>query len=356
METRKMAAEKRNKFIVQTVQLADRLAADIRRRNLKPGETYLTAQEASRYLGVAGASANRALQLLEKRKIIRRSQRRGAVVLEPPRPGGLAIDHVHFLVHDKYYRTEGVGGDGILLGIQSELPTSIVSHCFLSSENEVRLVAKQIEHALTEKTTDAFVMVRASYDVQRMVAESGLPAIVFGNVYEGIDGLSQIDRDHETAIRLVADYFRQQGRTRLVVLMRQQVMPGDHLALDALLQTPSFSTTLRFTPSEDEHIEAVVRSLLLQSDAPNAFLCQTIRQAECVEQVRRDLKLPKENLDVVVLTTYLKPGEETSFPYVVQCSTAEETGRRFGILLLKRAAGKPPTHEVIPVKLVVPKQ
>ncbi|MDR2756090.1 MAG: hypothetical protein LBC20_10310 [Planctomycetaceae bacterium] len=67
-----MALDKTSKFLTRTVQLADCLAADIRNRNLKPDETYYTALEAARFLGVAGAAANRALQLLEKRRMIQR--------------------------------------------------------------------------------------------------------------------------------------------------------------------------------------------------------------------------------------------------------------------------------------------
>ena len=349
-----MTTKKQSKFIVQTVQLADRLATDIRSRNLLPGETYLTAQEASRYLGVAGAMANRALQLLEKRKIIRRSQRRGSIVLEPPKPESFVIDRVHFLVHGQYYRTEGVGGDGILRGIQSELPTSSVSHCFLSTESEIGQVTKLIERALAEETTDGFILVRASYDVQQMVAKSGLPAIAYGSVYQGIEGLSQIDRDHTMAVRLVTEYLRNRRRTRLAVLMRQVVLPGDHLVLDALLQEPFFSTTFRFMPSEEEHIETVVRSMLNRTERPHAFLCQTIRQANCVERVRCDLNIAAKDLDIVVLSTYLKPGEETPFSHIVLGATTESTGRRFGTLLSELAKGKPPTYERIPVNFVVP--
>lgn len=346
-----MALDKKSKFLAQTVQLADRLAADIRNRKLKPGETYYTALEASRFLGVAGATANRALQLLEKRRIIQRSQRRGAIVLEPLPPNASGIDHVHFLVHDKYYRTEGIGGDGVLLGIQSELPTSSVSHCFLSPENEISQVSNLIDRSLAEETTDAFVLVRASYDAQRMIAQSAIPAVVYGSVFQGINHFSVIDRDHAAAIQLTTDYLQKRGRKRVAVLMRHQVMAGDHQTFDALLNQSPFSLTLRFTPQENEAIEAETYSILNHSEKPDAFLCHTLRHAECVDRVRRGLKI--SDLDIVVLSTYLKQGETTQFPHIVIDSDPETLGRRLGVLLLNRVAGIQ-TRETLPVRFVQP--
>jgi DNA-binding LacI/PurR family transcriptional regulator len=346
-----MTLDKKSKFLTQTVQLADRLAADIRNRKLKPGETYYTALEASRLLGVAGATANRALQLLEKRRIIQRSQRRGAIVLDPLPPNASGIDQVHFLVHDKYYRTEGIGGDGVLLGIQSELPTSIVSHCFLSPENEISQVLNLIDHSLAEETTDVFVLVRASYDAQRIIAQSAIPAVVYGSVFQGINHFSVIDRDHVGAIKLITDYLRKRGRKRVAVFMRYQVMAGDHQTFDALLNQSPFSLTLRFTPQENEAIEAETHSILNGSEKPDAFLCHTLRHAECVDRVRRELKIA--DLDIVVLSTYLKRGETTHFPHIVIDSDPEALGRRLGVLLLNRVAGIQ-TQEILPVKFVLP--
>ncbi len=348
------AGEKQNRLLARTVQLADRLVADIRCRNLEPGDSYMTAQEASRFLGVAGAAANRALQILEKRRIICRSQRRGAIILEPPKPECLSIDHVHFLVHDKYYRTEGVGGDGVLLGIQDALPTSIVSHCFLSSENEVSQVTRLIEQAYAEESTIAFVMVRAPFAVQQMISASGLPAVVYGSVYDGVPELSQIDRDHAGAVRLAVEFLQKRRRTRLAVLLRQQIMPGDFLTLDALTELSGFALTLRSLPSVDENIEAVALSILSRSEPPDAFLCQTARQAECVERIRRQLNISSSGVDIAVLTTYLKSGEEIPFPHIELDIDPEETGRRLGKLLLERASGNPPTRVVLPVRLAVP--
>ena len=343
--------EKQKKFLSLTSTLADRLMADIRDRGLQLGETYMTSHEAAKFLGVAGASANRALQLLEKRKVIHRAQKRGCVILEPPERGKRLIDQVHFLVHDKYYRTEGIGGDGILFGIQSVLPTSTVSHCLLSQENEPQQISNLIERSLRQETSDAFVLVRASYAVQLMIAKSGLPAIVFGGLYPGITELGQIDRDHQQAAKLVIDYLRKMNCQRLAVLMRQEVLPGDYPTLDGLHES-GMDLTLRFIPSEDDCIKAVAETLLERQNRPDAVLCHTKRHAECVDQIRRKLKIPAKQLPIVVLTAYLKRGENLPFPHIAQDSDPETIGQRIGELLRSRVSMDTLVLESVPVKLV----
>lgn len=345
------STEKQKKRLSLTSTLADRLMVDIRDRGLQPGETYMTSQEAARFLGVAGASANRALQLLEKRKVIHRAQKRGCVILEPPEQGKRVIDQVHFLVHDKYYRTEGIGGDGILFGIQSVLPTSTVSHCLLSQEAEPRQISNLIDNSLRQETTDAFVLVRASYTGQQMIAKSGLPAIVFGGLYPGITELGQIDRDHQQAAKLLIDYLREKNCRRLAVLMRQTVLPGDHPTLDCLHKSRLDLTTY-FTPMENDCIDAVAAQLLDGPELPDGVLCQTTRYAECVDEIRRKRKIPTKQLPIVVLTAYLKKGERLSFPHIELDFDPEMIGQRIGQLLLNRVSTNAPVHECVPVKLV----
>lgn len=345
------SAEKQNKILGLTSTLADLLMADIRNRGLQPGDAYMTSHEAARFLGVAGASANRALQLLEKRKVIQRAQKRGCIVLEPPEPGKQPIEQVHFLVHDKYYRTEGIGGDGILFGIQSVLPTSTVSHCLLSQENEPQQVSKLIERSLRQETSDAFVLVRASYSTQRMIARSGLPAIVFGGLYPGIESLGQIDRDHRQAAKLLVQYLHEKHCHRLAVMMRQTVLPGDHPTLDYLHES-GLDLIIRFVPSEDDCIKAAASLLLEDRNRPDAVLCHTMRHAECVDQIRRERKIPADQLPIAVLTAYLKKGEQMTFPHIELDSNPETLGRRIGELLLESTMTKNNVRECVPVKLI----
>ena len=132
-------------------RLADLLAADIESRGLKAGDRYLTTAEASALLEVGNGAANRALQVLERRRRIVRQQRRGAYVVDPleitEEP---ALQRVHFLVHQKYLRAEGVGQDASLLGIERELPGVPVQISFLPTSNEADFVEQLLDESAAQ--------------------------------------------------------------------------------------------------------------------------------------------------------------------------------------------------------------
>src|SRR3984957_16744093 len=120
------------------VDLADRILADIRRKRLRPGDPYLSTAEIARLLRVSGTAANRALQLLAQRQVLERRQRRGAFIARGPAGGKtVVVNRVHLLVHRDYLRAEGLLADGVVLGIQGELPQAEIQFNFLPESSEV---------------------------------------------------------------------------------------------------------------------------------------------------------------------------------------------------------------------------
>src|SRR6478672_7370917 len=101
--------------IPRIIQLADRIAEDIKQRKLKPGDPYQGTTETAEMLGVSTTAANRAMQVLVKRRLIERRQRKGTFVAIPsstmPRS---PLRRVHLVVHENYLRTEGLLSDGII--------------------------------------------------------------------------------------------------------------------------------------------------------------------------------------------------------------------------------------------------
>lgn len=343
----------------KVVKLADRLEEDIRTRFLKPGDSYYSAQDASRFLGVAGSAANRALQLLEKRNVIKRRQRLGAVIL----PAGgehrqenanTTLTRVHFLVHEKYLITEGVGADGIFQGLQSVLPSAHISHCFLAAGREEEQVADLIDRALRDGGTDAFVLVRASFGVQQLLAESRLPVVVHGTCYSGISTLSSLDRDHAQAAKLAVEFLKKRKSRHAALLMRQFVLPGDHIFLDSLLAQSPCRWQLRFMPADDAPIMAECRQIFATNDHPDAVICQTSRHARCLAAVLKERGLVAgKDVAILVLSYYVLPNGETVFPHLVSNLSPADVGSRLATLLVAAHDGHAVSHDSVPVHLVI---
>ena len=347
----------------QISELADRLTRDIGDRKLAAGDRYYSAAEASSFLGVSTRAANLALQLLEKRQIISRQQRRGAFVLDVPDGAEhLLLHRVHFLVHPLYLRTEGIGSDMLLIGMQRELPGVHVQISFLPPGDEVTLVQQLIAQALGAETTDGFIMVRASCETQRLVSSCGLPAVVYGAVYPGIESLPSLNRDMWAGGKLLADWLIERGHSNYAYLGRQILYPGDHLTMDAIiasLDAAGFSSGAirhRGLPTDPQSTIATIQALLEGNCPPTALICRTYRMAEAAEVAIQRLGKRLSDFDIVVCDYYGSDTTPCRFPYPKPVKTAEQLGEHLASLLLTQLSGskEETCHEVVPVELELP--
>ena len=344
-----------SKNITETTQLADRLLEDIRCRNLVPGDSYFTTRDARQFLGVGGTAANRALQLLEKRRIIQRMQRRGAVILPPIKPHSTEIDRIHIMVPELFFRNEGFSNDGILFGIQTEFPTATVSHCLLAGDNnnDVERVRQLVDSAVSNGGTDAFILASVPFEIQRAVARTGFPAIVFGTAYRGMGDLPQLERDRRSAVELVTRHLQKRGAKRIAALMRQYIMPGDHQTFDTILSLLGNSAPIRFLAPDHDHIVAEVRDILRQEPSVDAFLCQTTNQAEAVVTALEKECRSVAEIGIGVLHSYSKRSDPPKFTHIRMVPTPEEIGRELASMLRERHYEYPMKNKVIPVELAV---
>lgn len=343
-----------SKLVTKTVYLADRLLDDIKDRGLKAGDTYFTTQDARRFLGVGGTAANRALQLLEKRRIIERTQGRGAVILKTPNASETPpITQVHILIPELYFRTEGFGCDGILFGLQSEFPTAHVSHCLLQQDAAAAdRVNALIRQTIANGGTDAFVLASVPFEIQRAIACTGFPSVVYGTAYRGIGELSQLERDLNGAVVELVDHLRSRGARRIATLLRQYIMPGDHQVFNAVLSTLGASAPIRFLGADKEHIIAEIVDILRNEPNVDGFLCQTVTQAEAVEEALARENRSRNGVRIGVLLSYAKRSDPFQFTHVRMVLTPEEIGRKLASILQSRYLGRPPEKLTIPIELV----
>jgi GntR family transcriptional regulator, arabinose operon transcriptional repressor len=345
-------------------QLADRLVADIKSRRLKAGDRYLTTAEAASLLSVGNGAANRALQVLERRRLIVRQQRRGAYVVDPlQQKEGLPLHRVHFLVHQKYLRTEGVGQDESLLGIERQLPGVPVQISFLPVSNEADFVEELLNESAKAKRQVGFVLVRASYETQRLLADRRVPAVVNGTVYPSIDGLACLTPDMKQAGAILARHLLGLGRKRIAYFNRQIAYGGDQLTIEGILSSlfeagcGFDALTLRFLPTVSEVYAAEATRLLKLPKGPRGFVCRTVRMADDVVAAGKALGMsPGKDFEVAVCDYYLKANELPRFAWSRPQISSEELGARLAQLLISQVTkhDEPVGAHVVPVELEVP--
>jgi DNA-binding LacI/PurR family transcriptional regulator len=315
---------------------------------------------------VGSSVANRALQLLERRRVIIRQQRTGAIVAGLPiarTEDSPTLHRVHFLVHQKYLRAEGVGQDEVLLGLEHELPGVPVQISFLPSGNEAAFVGELVDDSLNAKRVDGFVLVRAPFEAQRMLSERKIPSVVYGTVYASIDRLASLTADMRAVGGELTNFLLSRGHQLVAHFSRQIAYGGDQLTIEGITSTLQAagkgfeSLSLRFMPDSDEVYSAEAEKLFANAVYPTGFICRTVRMADAISEVAtaRGLVVGTD-VDITVCEYYLKPGSRPRYVHAKPLISSEELGRHLARLLISQVNGREdqPMHEVMPIKVEIP--
>ncbi len=221
----------------KTLELATKLEKLIKERDLKPGDPFFSAAEAARHLGVSLNPANRALQLLSKRHLIVRRQRKGSFIVDPrlQMSGKHHLERVHFIVSYDFNAHERPLLEGILFGVQMRLNRAGVKFDMLPLKGVEEYAKELIEEASRSSASIGFVVIRAPLNVIQMIERSGLPAVVLGTPPPIIKGLSYVERDLRQVAKLAVDFFEGKGCERCLIYLRGALLQGDMDMLDHLM-------------------------------------------------------------------------------------------------------------------------
>lgn len=348
------------------VEVAERIAADIRRRKLRAGDAYDGTAETAQRLRVSGSTVNRAFQLLAQRGVVVRKQRLGTIVAEPKAPRrSVTLRRVHLVVREDHLRAEGLWADGVLWGLQGALPGVELQFNFRPETDEAEFCRRLTHDLLRGREAAGLVLIRSTVVVQRLVADSGLPAVVSGTLQPSIENLPSIDRDQRQIGSLLAEHLLRAKCKRFLILMRERMAAGDHLALDGALATlsragvPLEAVQLRFLPSDDAAIAAAVGELPTDEKQRLGCLCRSARLARGVAAATSMLKLPAKRRPVIVVADAAgTPPEEVRYPYAEPTIAAEEWGAMLGRMLAAAARGERPDpyRVTIPILLRLPEK
>ncbi|MEX1042919.1 MAG: GntR family transcriptional regulator [Pirellulaceae bacterium] len=347
----------------RVVQLADQILADISNRGLQSGDAYLGTAEAARLLGVSTTVANRALQLLAQRNVLIRRQKSGTFVADgvvPDHPH--QIDRIHLVVNETYLSTEGMLADGVIVGIQSVLPGVELEFNHLPGSDDSQWVSDLIARSARSRESEGFVLARSSLTSQRLFQESGLPTVIFGSRFPSINALPSVDRDQIQAGSLLTTNLIEQGVSQIGVLMRSQILPGDHSFLDSVWATASEfgltpkNLTVRFLPTDNLAIQHATRHLI-DDYGVNGFICRSQPLVEAVAATLKAMgKTGERQLPIAVSDVYSRNQARLPWPTIRAIDSPESIGAKLARILITQSQGKSAadTVERLPVQLSLP--
>ncbi|MDO5566197.1 MAG: GntR family transcriptional regulator [Planctomycetia bacterium] len=335
--------------IERAIALADRLQADIVQRQLASGDAYYTTREASLFLDVSGASANRALQLLEQRGVITRSQKKGSLIRNP-NVKKAALEHIHFLFDGRLEVLDHFGEE-IIHGVRDEMPFSHIAYSMLSQRSEVSDVKELIQQAKESDQTHGFVMISSSPQVQKQLGLSGLPCAILGSRCPGVPLVSNLDIDHEDGFRILLNYLRERQCKKIALVMRSRVLPGDIETINTALRMGVPYCFFLQHKEDDPDLVPEIAELIERKFNADGYVCLTTAYAEALSKaIARSGRDP--NSVEIVVQFYYRREEHPPYTHVVPQVNARGMGRRLGRLLYDSAIGMQPKRETTPVFLV----
>lgn len=343
------------------VDLAERIEADIKKRNLQPGDRYLRTPETAKMLGVDSTLANRALQLLVKRNRLQRRPRVGTIIAEAtPVVAERSLKLVHLLASDRQRTIEAMFESGELLGLQGALPGVRIQFEVVPATDEDAYMKNVVASALNVRDQVGFVLYGSTLKMQRVIAESSLPAVVRGRLHPSISGMPFVDSDQVAIGTLVGEHLVQRGHRRIVVLMQTRMFPGDMMKYEAIRDVidqaglSPRSLSLRCVPGDEEAARAIAEELIAESSEPLGVFAFSRHVADAVID---QFELRGITDATVVTADTLLPGKNApNYSCVERHMSETEQGKVLGETLMHAVQhGSRSTPSVtIPVKLRVP--
>ena len=345
--------------------MADLIVTDIRGKGLGVGDRYLSTVETARMLRVDTTDVNKAMQLLVKRHVLMRRQRLGTFVgkgLDASHVAGLRS--VRFLVSDSEIRGEGLFDSEIMMGLQGSLPHVKLSVNFISHENEAEELNHLIGEILRNPEPEGLILAGSTLYMQRTVAASGLPAVVFGHLYPSVKGMSFVDRDPVQIGRELTNHLLERGRRRIVCVFRQNMLPGDHIMFDTVAKTlsekglPGSNLVMRCLPFDQAVVASEVDHFLDSSDEPVGFLVRAATKADLIYDAIH-ARLGDSDSATTVVSADDRFGStemERPYPRMKAKLSLKEQGVVLGRMLVERAEDGPAhiRSKLLEMQLVFP--
>jgi len=336
---------------------------DIRKRGLRPGQTYQSAREVAQALGVSPMTADRAMRKLASNGLLHRRHGAGTYVGERAGATASAMPRtIQVWVPSSFYRHYSIIIENIVKTVHLEFPLDFIQQVFIPEEDQLAFCRRLVDSWAAASPPRTVVLVSCSQAVQRLVNDLGVPAVATGGVSKGSCEIPWIDMDYRQAGYLLADCAAGQGHRRILVLMNRLWGLGDNEFLDGVERGVEdggrgmIDARVRSVEQEPEAIEAHLRRALRGSQAPTAVICSSKLTASVAVRVAEGLGLHVPG-DFLVGTVLVRTPRDRSCRYAyTRWAISRESNAALNSMLRQLDQGRAPNpnHYLIPVALVEP--
>lgn len=263
-------------------RVAGLILDDIRRRGLSSGDRYLTAHEAGEFFGVSAPLASRTMRRLASKNILVRKAGSGTFIgpgIEADQPEQLRC--VHVLASMERLR-RGLSVKELTQGLLDAIAGYDLQINVLPLGQPLGHTRQLLGRLSSAGLLSGLVLVSCSREVQELVCELHIPAVVFGGVFPSTESLGSVDADWRSVGRMMAEHALDRGRRRIAFITGDYWLPGDNQLLDGLNEAiaaqglPHGTLVLRSLPTAESLAEEEIRRVLAEGQSrPTAVICRS---------------------------------------------------------------------------------
>lgn len=301
----------------------ERILVDIGARDLKPGDTYITVDEASRLLGCSRATAHRAMKKLVEEGVLDARPGKGTFIGEDTQtnpPNTTQVLHVLSPTRFDSSTTipfmrlvqsvaKSLGG----LGLQLNNPPE--GHDFI-------YIDETVVKPFHEGRIRAVLAVSCHWKVYQYLKEKKVTALVFGSMFPNRQFLPSVDKDSAKGAETLVHYLVEKGHQRIGVIMPASGLAGVDFFTDSVSRSlsmrgiPADSLSMRYCSGDNVVTLDRIRELLDSPNRPTALITDEEDLANLASQAAMSagLRVP-DDVEIVFEGSVFRTGYPANYPH-----------------------------------------
>lgn len=335
------------------------LEEDIRRRDLKIGDRYITAQEAAEMLGVSRATAQRAMKILgDSQKLLRRRSLGTFIGPGAVNQSNSKVRTVYIISPEEEYNS--AWASWMSRGIRRASGSTNVNFGVVPKNDGIEYLKQLVQFAKASGPFLGIIATGGNRDIYQYLAESGVPTVIFGSLYQDNTRIPSLDLDNREAARLMTRYLIDRGHKRIMSMTVSDGRPGDHDFFDGVSDVlteaglPANALIMRIVPDDIKLALPRVQQFLSSCDRPSGLIVRgsgiLAAADKAIDQL--ELSVPDE-VEMVYQNVNSEAESNPKHPHVMPKTDMEDVACRLGSMIKQISNGQKleKIRVVLPVEL-----
>ncbi|MEQ9459988.1 MAG: GntR family transcriptional regulator [Phycisphaeraceae bacterium] len=339
-------------------RLVQMIRRDIRERDLREGDRYLTTEEVATLMNVAKGTANRAMQQLARENLLVRNRKLGTYIGQGVVADSSSVDQICLLIRRAYYLAERERINEVVGGTLSALTKASVELSLAPDDQEMVYAERLIRANEDRSLRVGYFVASKSPQIQSFFQLQGVPALIMGTPYPQSQGLASIDLDQDKIGRLAVRAAFESGDQRIAVILRDRRGFGDDIMVNAItaeamsLGVKPGDLVIRSVPSDAQLSIHTIQHLMTSSNPPSAIITRSRTALEAVACVMDRLDWP-ETTRVISADWLPASHRKGAYACVKPYISAYEQGVQMGKMISALIADQipDPLHTMVDVSL-----